>query len=128
PIDDPESGYDPNDPWTGREPRVYKDILKDGDQIINESGPDRFAVLYNGGRHRSQINPPSVTGYYARRYSPMGSDLTISRTGSLQAYVPYPRLADIYLTYAEAVLFRPGGSPKASATNYPTTAEHAIKV
>lgn len=128
PIDDPDSGYDQNDPWTGREPRFYKDILKDGDQIINESGPDRFAELYNGGRHRSQINPPSVTGYYAKRYSPMGSELTISRTGALQAYVPYLRLADIYLMYAEAVLFSPGGTPKAAASNYAMTAEQAINV
>src|SRR3546814_5214139 len=54
PIDDPNSGYDPNDPWTGREPRFYKDILKDGDQIINESGPDRFAEL-RSEEHTSEL-------------------------------------------------------------------------
>ncbi len=128
PIDDPESGFDPNDPWTGREPRFYKDILIDGDQIINESGSDRFAELYNGGRHRSQISPPSVTGYYAKRYSPMGSELTFSRANALQAYVPYLRLADVYLMYAEAVLFGPGGSPHSSASNYAMTAEEALNV
>jgi len=128
PIDDPASGYNPNDPWTGREPRFYKDILVDGDQIINESGPDRYAELYLGGRHRSQISPPSVTGYYAKRYSPMGSELTISRAGGLQAYVPYLRLADIYLMYAEAVLFSPDGSPQAASEHYSMTAEQALNV
>src|SRR3546814_18799258 len=99
PIDDPNSGYDPNDPWTGREPRFYKDILKDGDQIINESVPDRFAELYNGGRHRSQISTPSVTGYYAKRYNTMCSVLTIARAGELQSYVPCLRITDIDLIY-----------------------------
>ena len=70
PLDDPESGYDPNDPWTGREPRFYVDIVKDGDRIHNNLPDDMYAQLYNGGRHRSQINPPSVTGYYERNLSP----------------------------------------------------------
>lgn len=126
PIDDPASGYNPNDPWTGREPRFYKDIAVDGDQIHSAAGQDRYAQLYNGGFHRSQINPPSVTGYYAKRYSPIGPQFTTSLAGGLQAYVPYLRLADIYLMYAEAVLFSPGGSPKAKASNFTLTAEEAL--
>ncbi|MEL7588561.1 MAG: RagB/SusD family nutrient uptake outer membrane protein [Prolixibacteraceae bacterium] len=126
PIDDPASGYNPNDPWTGREPRFYKDIAVDGDRIHNASGADQYAQLYIGGRHRSQINPPSVTGYYAKRYSPIGADFTTSKAGGLQAYVPYLRLADIYLMYAEAVLFSPGGSPNASSSTYTMTAADAV--
>ena len=128
PVDDPASGYDPNDPWTGREPRFYKDILKDGDQIWDVSGADKFAQLYNGGRHRNGINPPSVTGYYAKRYSPMGADFTASKANGLQAYVPYLRLADIYLMYAEAVNFSAGGGPNAKAGNYNLTAVQALNV
>lgn len=128
PIDDPESGFDPNDPWSNREPRFYKDIVVDGDKIHNSSGPDEFAQLYNGGRHRSQINPPSVTGYYAKRYSPIGPDFTTSRANGLQAYIPYLRLADIYLMYAEAVLFSPNGSPQSTASNYDMTAAEALNV
>jgi starch-binding outer membrane protein, SusD/RagB family len=128
PIDDPESGFNPDDPWTGREPRFYKDIVVDGDNFSNISTSERFAQLYNGGRHRSGINPPSVTGYYAKRYSGMGPTFTVSSAGNLQAYVPYLRLADIYLMYAEAVLFSPGGSPQSKAGNYTMTAEDALNV
>lgn len=127
-IDDPDSGYDPNDPWANREPRFYKDIAVDGDQIHNSSGPDKYAELFNGGRHRSQINPPSVTGYYGKRYSPIGPDFTTSRANGLQAYIPYLRLADIYLMYAEAVAFSNNGSPQSSSSNYDMTAEEALNV
>lgn len=126
PIDDPESGYDPNDPWAGREPRFYKDIVIDGDQIQQGAGNDQFAQLYNGGFHRNQINPPSVTGYYCKRYSPLGPNFTISLANALQAYVPYLRMSDIYLMYAEAVNFSTNGGPKASASNYAMTAEQAV--
>lgn len=128
PIDNPASGFNPNDPWTGREPRFYVDIVVDGDRIHNSLGDDTYAQLYTGGRHRAVINPPSVTGYYAKKFSGIGPEFTTSLAGGLQAYVPYLRLADIYLMYAEAVLFSPNGTPKATSGNYTMTAEQAINV
>jgi len=128
PIDDPESGYNPNDPWTGRESRFYKDILKDGDQIWQAADADQYAQLYNGGRHRNGINPPSTTGYYYKRYSALGSEFTASKADQLQAYKPYLRLADIYMMYAEAVNVMTGGGPTAKASNYDMMAVKALDV
>lgn len=128
PLDDPDSGYDPESPWTNREPRFYKDIVIDGDRIHKDLQADRYAQLYNGGRHRSQINPPSVTGYYGKRYNGINPNYSTSQANGLQAYVPYLRLADIYLMYAEAVNFSPNGGPKATSGNYSLTAEDAINV
>lgn len=126
PLDDPASGYDPADPWKGRDPRFYKDIAVDGDQIHSAAGPDQYAQLYNGGYHRSVINPPSVTGYYARRFGPIGPDWSNARADALQAYVPFLRLADVYLMYAEAVNFAAGGGPQAKSSNFSLTAEEAV--
>ncbi len=44
PIDDPASGYDPNDPWANREPRFYSDIAVDGDKMVASAaaGPDQY--------------------------------------------------------------------------------------
>ncbi len=126
PIDDPESGYDPNAPWTNLEPRFSKFIVKDGDRFSNVRSADRYAELYNGGRHRSQISPPSVTGYYSRKFNGMDASFTVSRAGNLAAYVPYLRMADVYLMYAEAVLFSNGGSPSGSSSNYSMTAADAV--
>lgn len=128
PIDDPESGYNPNDPWTGRDPRFYKDIAIDGEKWWSTAGVDQFAQLYNGGRHRSQINPPSVTGYYQKKFNGMGPTFSVSIANGLQAYVPYLRLADIYLMYAEAVLFSANGTPQSTSGNYNLTAEQAVNV
>jgi hypothetical protein len=128
PIDDPESGFNPNDPWTGREPRFYKDIVKDGDQFSNISAKEKYAELFNGGYHRDQKNTPCVTGYYQRRFSALGPSFTVALANSLQAYVPYLRLADIYLMYAEAVLFSPGGTPQSKSGNYTLTAVDAVNV
>jgi hypothetical protein len=85
-----------------------------------------YAQLYNGGRHRSQINPPSVTGYYERKFVPMGPNFTTSLANGLMSFIPYLRLADVYLMYAEAVLFSPGGSPNATSSNYSMTAADAV--
>lgn len=128
PIDDPESGYNPNDPWTNREPRFYQDILFDGCQIWSAEGEDKYAQLYTGGRHRSMINPPSVTGYYYKKFVPMGPEFNASKADKMLCYKPYLRLADIYLMYAEALNFSESGGPKASASNYSMTAEDAINV
>lgn len=128
PIYDPKSGYDPHNPWEDLEPRFSKFIIKDGDIISNISSVDREAQLYNGGRHRSQINPPSVTGYYSRKFNGMSPSFTVSTAGNLSAYVPYLRLADVYLMYAEAVLFSNGGSPQSKASNFYMTSEEAVNL
>jgi hypothetical protein len=125
PITDPTSGYNQNDPWTNREPRFYKNIAIDGETWWT-AGADQKAELFNGGRHRSVINPPSVTGYYQKKFSAISPTYSLSLAGGVMAYVPYLRLADVYLMYSEAVLFSPGGTPQSKASNYTQTAEQAL--
>ena len=127
PIDDPASGYDPDDPWANREPRFYKDIVIDGDLMVNSTaaGPDRFAELYNGGRHKGGTQG-SVTGYYYRKWTPVGCNRWDNRWGAFQAYVPYMRLADVYLMYAESVLHG-YGTPQSSVPGS-LTAEQALNI
>jgi len=128
PIDDSESGYNPNDPWANREPRFYKDIIVDGDKMVESAaaGPDQYAQLYTGGRHRG-TSDGSVTGFYYKRYSPIGCNQWDNKWANFQAYVPYLRLADVYLMYAEAVLHG-YGTPQSSVPGYPLTAEQALNI
>jgi len=128
PITDPASGFKPLDPWTGREPRFYKFIAIDGEKWWATAGLDMYAQLYNGGRHRSQINPPSVTGYYQKKFNGLSPTYSLSQASQIMAYVPYLRLADIYLMYAEAVIFSNGGTPQSKSSNYTMTAEQALNV
>jgi hypothetical protein len=128
PIDDPASGYNPNDPWTNREPRFYKDIVTDGTQMVtsNAAGLDQFAQLYNNGRHKGGTTG-SVTGYYYKKWTPVGCNPWDNKWGSFQANVPYMRLADVYLMYAEAVL-QGYGTPQSTVAGSGLTAEDALNV
>lgn len=131
PIYDGESGYDPNHPWANREPRYYSDIIVDGDLVVLSSVPpgkerDKYVELYNGGRHRAG-SKGSITGYYYKRYSPIGSNSYDNLWQNLQAYVPFLRLADIYMYYAEAVLHG-YGSPQSKSSEYSLSAIDAVNV
>lgn len=128
PIEDPASGYDPNDPWTGREPRFYKTIVYDGVRIHKTQQADLYAELFNGGRHRNggSYGVGSVTGFYCRKFNLMDENFIKDGDG-LQAYQPYLRMADAYLLYAEAVNWMTGGGPSAKASSYGKTAVEAFE-
>jgi hypothetical protein len=100
PINDPESGFDPMNPWEHRDPRFRYNIMVDGDRRVkNASGDLAFAQLYTGGRDRSSTN--SLTGFGMKKYW----DVTINRIdngwGRYTYAIPKLRLAEIYLIYAE---------------------------
>lgn len=130
PLDDPASGYNPNDPWTGRDPRFYVDIVFDGNLMVTSSAaaglPDKYALLYNGGRHKGGTQG-SVTGYYYKKYSPVGCNPWDNKWGAFQAYQPILRLADVYLMYAEAALWG-YGSASGTVAGSGLTAEQAFNV
>jgi hypothetical protein len=128
PLDDPESGYNPDDPWTGREPRFYVDIVYDGVQMVTSTagGADRFAQLYNGGRHKGGTQG-SMTGYYLRKYTPLGTNSWDGKLGAIRCYQPRMRLGDVYLMYAEAALWG-YGSASGAAPGSGLTAEQAFNV
>ncbi|MCL4484629.1 MAG: RagB/SusD family nutrient uptake outer membrane protein [Bacteroidetes bacterium] len=129
PIDDPASGYDPANPWKNREPRFYKTIIVDGDQLCTttKAGPDRFAQLYTGGRHR---NPRGcVTGFLSNKYFGLTQN-KFDGGGFQNRYimrVPHIRLADVYLMYAEAVLHG-YGTPQSSAPGNITAVDAVNRV
>lgn len=130
PLEDPASGYNPNDPWTGRDPRFYVDIVYDGVQMVQSNAAaavnDRFAQLYNGGRHKGGTQG-SVSGYYYKKYSPLGCNPWDNRWGAFQAYQPILRLADVYLMYSEAVLWG-YGSASSSVPGSALTSEQALNI
>lgn len=108
PIDDPESGFNPADPWSNRDPRFYNDIIIDGAKIIQGSASEtmekfRYAALYNGGHSRDN-QKVGRTGYMLRKLTPINVNDVDKGYGSNYMHLSYMRLADAYLMYAEAVL------------------------
>ncbi|MCF0198774.1 MAG: RagB/SusD family nutrient uptake outer membrane protein [Bacteroidaceae bacterium] len=133
PIDDPDSGFDPAQPYKNRDPRFYHDIVFDGfhyvlaaDKLSTEQKPYEYCSLYTGGDMRD-VATSSSTGYFCQKLIPHQcneGDKMYDWGFSLHCYLPYMRLADIYLMYAEAVGAVNGA--KAKSTTCSLTAEDAI--
>lgn len=131
PLDDPNSGFDKEHPFKDRDPRFYHDIVFDGFKYVNAAmgATDeylRYCSLYTGGVMRATANA-SRTGYFIQKLVPHTAnkyDGAYNWSGNLHTYLPYMRLADIYLMYAEACAAVGGAAGKAN--NFAKTAEGAI--
>lgn len=131
---DAESGYDPEFPWKDRDPRFYNDIVYDGVKCVQGSMPaevsqDRYANLYSGGSYRN-ISTGSRTGYLLYKFIPITAnkyDLGYDWGANLNIHLPWMRLADVYLMYAEAATMA-FNSSTGKASNYSKTAVDAINV
>lgn len=132
PIDDPESGFDINDPFANRDPRFYHDIMVDGDRMIQGAAPPdkekyRYASLYTGGSTRNERNG-SRSGYLLRKFVPKdNNDVDNGWDRQLHLHLAYMRVPDIYLMYAEAMLHG-YGSATVSHKDYRLSAEDAVNV
>lgn len=136
PLDDPDSDFDPTHPFKNRDPRFYHDIVFDGFQYINttiakESDDYQFKYIqmYTGSNLRSSSANGCRTGYYTQKLVPHQCnkyDGMYEWGGALQCDLPYMRLADLYLMYAEAGAAVQGANYKSSKLNL--TAADAINV
>lgn len=110
PITNPASGYDENNPWANRDPRMYETILVNGDDYQG-----RTAELWIGGRERKNANfKGTMSGYGLRKFLLERDNATA--IGSV-VHWPYLRLGEIYLSYAEA-LNEANGGPTTEAYEY----------
>ncbi|MDM1296345.1 RagB/SusD family nutrient uptake outer membrane protein [Sphingobacterium sp. N143] len=129
---DAESGYNAEYPWKDRDPRFYKDIIFDGVKVVQGNTTDeanRYANLYTGGSYRN-IQSGSQTGYVLRKFVPITAnkyDQAYNYGTNLHIYVPYMRLSDVYLMYAESAMIA-FNSATGKAENYSKTAVDAINV
>ena len=93
-IDDPTSGYDIDDPFVNRDPRLLQTVIVPGAEyagkIFNPMDPNSldFWTLYN------------YTGYVGRKYIHFKSDLPDLYEAGLN--IPLIRYAEVLLTHAEA--------------------------
>ena len=123
PLDHPDSGYDPNFPFKDRDPRFYHDIVFDGFKYLNGDpqtwGHLQYCELYTGGNMRDVANA-SRTGYFIQKLVPHTCnevDREYDWGSSLHTYLPYMRLADVYLMYAEATAVVGGRDGKSAKCN-----------
>jgi hypothetical protein len=107
----PESGWDPEHPYKDRDPRFYHDFIFDGfhyvlatDGLSADQKKLEYCDLFTGGAMRA-VDNASSTGYFIQKLIPHQcneGDRWYDWDYAFQSYLPYMRLADIYLMYAEA--------------------------
>lgn len=136
PLNDPDSGFDKSHPWKDRDPRFYHDIRFDGCKIVTfvddknaEIDKCRYAPLYTDGYMRDAIKG-SRTGYL--NYKFVRDDFNVWDNNGADNWgqnnhmlIPYMRLADIYLMYAESVA-QANGTPVAKTSNCTLSALDAV--
>lgn len=101
PITDPTSGYDPEKPYEGRDPRFYASIFYNGvswrddtvQTFINGKHGPGVADLYETGS--------TMTGYYCRKFTDP-SIPCVYLVDEIQANWILIRYAEVLLNYAEA--------------------------
>ncbi|WP_300976617.1 RagB/SusD family nutrient uptake outer membrane protein [Flavobacterium sp.] len=110
-ITDPTSGYDPQNPYSNRDPRFYKNIVYDGRaygkpeffQDRYDAGHSNKAEFYEGGLDSPQgwdTWNNSETRYAFRKYCDTTYNYN-TETQTNKAWI-ISRLGEIYLNYAEA--------------------------
>lgn len=98
------SGYDPSNPWTGRDPRFYMSIIQHGstyrstDFKLGKSSDAK--VLANDRFYKTEGE--QCTGYGLRKWHQ--EDKPVTESENYTICYPWFRLAEIYLNYAEACL------------------------
>ena len=131
PLDDPDSGFDPTHPFKNRDPRFYHDIVYDGCKYIKGTltsafEPYRYCNMSTDSIYRSDTKG-TRTGYLYQKLAPHLCnkwDGGLEWSGATTCSLPYMRLADIYLMYAEACAAFGGGTGKSNV--FSKTAEEAI--
>lgn len=98
-ITDPTSGYNPNSPYTGRDPRLKFTVIWNGANHVNNAGVQAPVYTYVNAA-TDGLGIASTTGYYCRK---MCSINVTGSTGTVDRGYPLMRYAEIILNYAEAL-------------------------
>lgn len=105
PIDDPHSGYNDQNPYTNRDPRLNLYIVVNG-SAVGQSGTIIDTSVDNTSNNDGLNRENGVstrTGYYLRKH--LREDVVLNTSGSHNGQVHYsPRIryTEIFLNYAEA--------------------------
>ena len=128
PITDPKSGYDPQNPYANRDPRLANTIIYNGMTfkralILTGVGmPNEESKLDD---NLNNVEKSTRTGYYLCKL--LRDDVSVNPSSSLTQYHIYPRIryTEMFLAYAEAA--NDAWGPDADPTGVGFTAYDVIK-
>jgi hypothetical protein len=124
PVINGASGYDPNNPYAGRDPRFYASIYYNG-AVRNLDNPNGKKVeTFVGGQEAisSTSNRNTRTGYYLRKFNNYRSGENNQADGSIRLF----RLAELYLNFAESAYQSAGPDVSVTSGNLTMSAREAV--
>ena len=130
PITDPNSGYNPKDPYANRDPRLNDNILLNGKTFRKKVIITGTYPAVNDDKPETDDNINSIdkstrTGYYLKKL--LREDVSPLSSSLIEQYHIYPRIryTEIFLAYAEAA--NDAWGPKADPSGIGLTAYDVIK-
>ena len=116
PITDPKSGYDENNPYANRDPRLANTVIYHGMTYKKTVISTGHNIPNDANETDDNINSTEKstrTGYYMSKL--LREDVSANPSSSLTQYHIYPRIryTEMYLAYAEAAndAWGPDGDP-----------------
>ena len=128
---DPESGFDPQNPYVNRAPRFYQSVWYNGEpwpaRGTTAANTPKFES-YVGGTHDATSKGFYCTGFFNRKFLDAWANLTGYGTMlKVNHNFIIFRYAEILLNYAEAVN-EAFGDPDAVPAGYPMSAREAVNL
>jgi hypothetical protein len=102
PIDDANSGYDPQNPYANRDPRLEQTILHHGSIWGDKNNDEERAVdvSYPDGQDYQELHGGTTTGYYTKKFL---HNMSFKNPSATPHACPIFRYAEILMNAAEAL-------------------------
>ncbi|MDR0699966.1 MAG: RagB/SusD family nutrient uptake outer membrane protein [Tannerella sp.] len=102
PITSPESGYNPQSPYTDRDPRLSNYIIYNGSTAGNQNSVITTANDGTTNDALGRAETSTRTGYYMKKLLRQDVNANPSSIVNQFHYKPFIRFTEIFLSYAEA--------------------------
>lgn len=123
PIINTQSGYDPENPYEGRDPRFYASIYYNEAMRYLDARDKKVETFKGGDEGISNDNRRQTrTGYYLRKYNKHNSTWQSSGDGWVRLF----RLAELYLNFAETAYQSHGPDQPVTIGTFSMSARDAV--
>lgn len=99
PIDDAASGYDPQNPYANRDPRLAQIVVLDGSKV---RGSVINSLTGSSNDLANKMQYSTRTGYYLRKHLNENVNVQTGKQNTQEHIEPIIRYTEIFLDYAEA--------------------------
>ncbi|ASB48788.1 RagB/SusD family nutrient uptake outer membrane protein [Alkalitalea saponilacus] len=102
PIDDPNSNYNPNDPYANRDPRLAQIVIYNGTTAGHTNAVINTAADAEGNNALNRVATSTRTGYYLRKLLNHTVNANPDNEAGGWRYRAFMRYTEFFLGYAEA--------------------------